>query len=86
VIGFLGGLVRFLMIVFIVRLVSRGIGRAVVAGRGAAAPDPAPGVTELVRDRVCNTYVPRPRAVRALIGGHEQLFCSQACADRARLD
>jgi len=39
---------------------------------------------DLVRDRVCNTFLPRDRAIHALVNGHEEHFCSTACRDRAR--
>lgn len=38
---------------------------------------------ELVRDRMCNTFVPRDRAVVATVGGKSEYFCSAACRDRA---
>jgi hypothetical protein len=38
---------------------------------------------DLVRDRVCNTFVPRDRALRALVAGREEHFCSTACRDQA---
>jgi hypothetical protein len=37
-----------------------------------------------VRDRLCNTYVPRDRALVERLQGHEEYFCSVACRDRAR--
>ena len=40
-------------------------------------------VQDLVRDRVCNTFVARDRAIRAMIGGRESHFCSPACRDKA---
>ena len=33
----------------------------------------------MVRDEVCNTYLPREDAVREVQGGKELFFCSQAC-------
>jgi hypothetical protein len=44
-------------------------------------PAPAP----LVRDRVCNTFLPRERALVAVVDGREEHFCSTACRDRALL-
>ena len=38
-----------------------------------------------MRDRVCNTFVPRSRAVAAVVDGVEEHFCSAACRDRALL-
>jgi hypothetical protein len=54
-----------------------------VQGYRGAAPASAPTQQDLVRDRVCNTFVPRDRAIRALVNGHEEHFCSTTCRDRA---
>jgi len=81
------GLLRFLLVLVVVRLVGRLIGHAVRSASSSPARRPAeapPQAAEvLVRDRVCNTFVPKSRAVRAVIGGHEEFFCSPACRDRA---
>ena len=45
-------------------------------GRPTAAPD---GARELVRDRVCNTFLPRSRALTLRAGGEEHHFCSETC-------
>jgi hypothetical protein len=37
----------------------------------------------LVRDHVCDTFLPRSRALVATVDGREQHFCSEACRDRA---
>jgi hypothetical protein len=82
VIAFLGSLVRIVVVLLIMRLVLRFVA-AVVQGyqeprrREAAAAD-------LVRDRVCDTFVPRARALVAMVDGREQHFCSPECRDRAR--
>jgi hypothetical protein len=41
------------------------------------------GGVDMVRDRICNTFVPRGAALTAVVGGHEMHFCSTACRDRA---
>lgn len=33
----------------------------------------------MVKDEVCNTYLPREDAIRETIGGVDQYFCSEAC-------
>ena len=43
---------------------------------------PAGGVAEnnaMVRDRVCNTFLPRSRAIRLTVGEQEHFFCSEPC-------
>jgi hypothetical protein len=51
--------------------------------RSARQAPSGPRRGDLVRDRVCNTFVLRERAVLARIAGHEEHFCSAACRDRA---
>ena len=75
---FLGNLIRVLGILLLVRLVLR----AFAARRRAPGPDRRDAAArDLVRDRVCNTFVPRDRALRALVEGREEFFCSPACRD-----
>ena len=71
--------VRALVVLFVVRL-----GLRLFAS--ARRPSPAaPGVpTDLVRDRVCNTFVPRDRALAVTRAGRTEHFCSAACRERAQ--
>ena len=69
-------LLRLVAVLFLLRLAVRFVANVLVGAR-----DPGPG--ELVRDRVCNTFVPRERALRATVDGREEHFCSPACRDRA---
>ena len=79
VLVFLGRLLRVLGILLIVRLVLR----AFAAQRRARGPAPADtAARDLVRDRVCNTFLARERALRAQVAGREEFFCSAACRDR----
>jgi len=84
--------VELLLWLMIIRIVLRGLAR--VFGRPAgseAGPSatrargaqPPRQVEDLVLDRVCHTYVPRSRALAARVAGHEELFCSAACRDKA---
>ncbi|MGE5125285.1 MAG: hypothetical protein ACM3PV_03270 [Betaproteobacteria bacterium] len=79
-------LVELLLWLLIIRIVLRGLARlfAPATQRRAASAGPAARqVEDLVLDRVCRTYVPRSRAVAARVAGHEELFCSAACRDKA---
>ena len=44
--------------------------------RTSAAP-PLQG--EMVRDRVCNTFLPRARALSLQVGSEREFFCSEQC-------
>ena len=83
---FLSRLVRILFVLLLVRLVLRAVASA-LRPRPAAAPPRSPAAPdrELVRDRVCNTFLPRERALTAFIAGRQEHFCSAACRDRALL-
>jgi hypothetical protein len=79
VLAFLVRLVQVLGLLLLVRLVLR----ALVARRSTpSAPRPATSDRDLVRDRVCNTFLPRERAVRAMVAGREEFFCSEGCRER----
>jgi hypothetical protein len=84
---FLTRLLRVLVALFLVRLVMRALGGFFRARRAPAVPKAAPpaqvAAGELVRDRVCNTFLPRERALCATIGGRQEHFCSAACRDHA---
>ena len=76
-------LLRAVSVLLLVRLAGRFVG-GVVTGMKGEQPGAEPrGGQEMVRDQVCNTFLPRERALRAMIGGREAHFCSSACRDRA---
>lgn len=83
---FLSRLFQIIFVLFLVRLALRGFAALVRASRPAPSEPPqrdSLGATELIRDRVCNTFLPRSGAVRAIVAGHEEHFCSTACRDKA---
>jgi hypothetical protein len=73
--------VRFVVALFLVRVALRFVA-GVIQGLREPGPARVSGV-DMVRDRVCNTFLPRERAVTAVVGGREMHFCSAACRDRA---
>jgi len=50
--------------------------------RSRLPPAGAPRRDELVKDPVCETYVPMSRAIRVEAGGKATFFCSPECAAR----
>ena len=78
--GTLAIVVRVLLWLLVIRLAFR----AVRSFFGPSSEGPKK-VSELVRDRVCNTFVPRDRAIVAMVGGKPEYYCSAECRDRALL-
>ena len=80
----LARLIRFLVILLLIRFAMRFVAAVVQGYRGARDGESRPvAATTLVRDRVCDTFLPRSRALVATVAGREQHFCSPACRDRA---
>ena len=78
-------LLQLLAVLLMLRLLLR-FAAAFVRGLTSPGAKPARGgasATDLVRDRVCNTFLPREAALVARVGGHEEHFCSLACRDKA---
>jgi YHS domain-containing protein len=80
--------IRFLalaILAFIIFLIVRSTLNAFVAGlRGTSRQVPArrAGTDELVKDPVCQTYIPRRKAISRGSGSATRYFCSAACADQ----
>jgi len=84
--GLLGLVLRATVVVFLVRLLLRFVAAVMRGYRGDQAPRPDSrrgAAADLVRDRVCNTFVPRSRALTARVDGEDAYFCSAACRDAA---
>jgi YHS domain-containing protein len=82
-------LLYVLVILLVVRMIGRWVARLFGAAgevrrTGAQGQTRSTAAEDLVRDPVCNTYVPRSRALSAVIEGRSEHFCSEACRDRAR--
>ena len=73
-------LVRFAALLLLVRIGVRFVGGLL---EGLREPEAGRTDVEMVRDRVCNTFLPRHRALKATVRGREEHFCSPACRDRA---
>ena len=75
----------FAVLAFLVFLILRASVVAFLAGvRGGRRPADARAALrdELVKDPVCETYVPRLKAVARTTDGATRYFCSTACADK----
>jgi hypothetical protein len=85
VVPLLLGVLRFLLVLIVVRLVGRFVAAAFRGYRGQVGGGAGSrlGSRELVRDPMCGTFVARDRALHARIDGRELHFCSAACRDAA---
>lgn len=72
--------IRFVIVLLVVRLGLRFLSGVAA---GLREPPPAPASADMVRDLVCNTFLPRERALTARVAGREMHFCSAGCRDRA---
>ncbi len=52
------------------------------AGSTPSRGAPAGSTDPMVRDRVCNTFLPRSRALVVRSGDEELFFCSEACREK----
>lgn len=81
-------MLRFLalaVLAFLIFLILRASAHAFLRGlRGEGRPGPTrrAGLDELVKDPVCETYIPRRKAIARGSGPALRYFCSAACADR----
>jgi hypothetical protein len=82
--------VRFLalaVLAFLLFLIIRASVYSFLGGlRGVTRPAPTlrggRGLDELVKDPVCETYIPRRKAISRGSGPALRYFCSAACADK----
>ena len=77
--------VALLVLAILIFLVLRAALSGVVAGFRAGVRGQVPSRTardELVKDPVCETYVPRRSALARPAGAVTYYFCSRACAER----
>jgi len=81
--GFLLLIVRIAAALLVLRLALRWIAGRLRAPGAPGAPRQPPMERELVRDRVCNTFLTRERALTALVAGRREHFCSDACREKA---
>ena len=76
----LARLVRIVVVLLLMRFVLRFIASIV---KGYQDAEHRGRATEMVRDRVCDTFLPRARALVAVVAGREEYFCSRECREGA---
>lgn len=73
-------LFELVFIIFIIYIAYRVIRFFKALTRPQPAPKPrrqAQGI--MVKDEVCNTYIPKEEAIREVRDGQERFFCSEEC-------
>jgi uncharacterized protein len=68
------------ILIYLLYVLGKGLFRK---DKGIHRGSPDTGVIdEMVRDPVCETYIPKRQAIRRVIDNKEFFFCSKECADR----
>ena len=81
----LGGLIRLIfyaVLIYFAYAVYRAY-KALTRPR-PAAPRPREIQGVMVKDDVCNTYIPKDEAIREVRDGQERFFCSEECRRKSR--
>ena len=73
-------LVLFAFIFYLAFLAIRIFRLMTRRGKPSAGPRPLQG--EMVKDEICNTYIPKEEALREVRDGREHFFCSGECRRR----
>jgi uncharacterized protein len=81
----IGGLLRFFLFVLVVYVAYYvfQFWRALTRARKPSAP-PRQIQGVMVKDDVCNTYIPKEEAIREVRDGRERFFCSEECRRKSR--
>jgi YHS domain-containing protein len=77
------GLLRFILYALLAYVVYTFIRAFQKLGQKGRSPRPAKkDAGQMVKDQVCNTYLPREDAIREISEGKEFFFCSQECRQK----
>jgi YHS domain-containing protein len=77
---FLVAVAIFTIVIYLLRRLAGTAGPS--AGRPRRRRARGSGATAMVRDRVCNTFLPRESALQLTRAGETHWFCSDRCRDR----
>jgi YHS domain-containing protein len=81
----IGGLFRLIFYAFIIYLAYLVYRLYRAATRARKAPQPPRQIQGvMVKDEMCNTYVPKDEAIREVRNGQEHFFCSEECRRKFR--
>ena len=77
---FAQGFLRFLLYLLLFYVVFKVVGFFLKPTRRSGPPPSAKKESGLmVKDEVCNTYLPKDQAIKVIDQGQEHFFCSQEC-------
>jgi uncharacterized protein len=77
-------LIYYAILAYLIYLVIRFFQGLTARSRPPAEPRGAPASGVMVKDEVCNTYVPVENALREVVDGKEHYFCSEECRTKFR--
>jgi len=73
-------IILYALIVYVIYTVFKIFRIANKAKKSSAPPRIQPGV--MVKDEICNTYLPKEEAIKEIHEGKEYYFCSEKCRQK----
>jgi len=70
-------IVLYFLVAYVLYRIIRFFQAVKQIGKNAAAPKPRSGL--MVKDEMCNTYLPEEEALKLKQGGKDFYFCSETC-------
>lgn len=77
---------RFIILCLLIYLAYRAVKTLIAQSKPARTPEAAGGMIPvddvMVKDPVCETYIPKRDGIRVTVNGETITFCSTACRDK----
>ena len=75
-------ILRLVIILGLAYLLYRVVRTMIMSPRDGPSDRGGGGVSSMVQDPFCKTYIPLRDAVKKVIGGETHYFCSEECLDK----
>ena len=77
------GLVRIIFYAFLFWMILKVVNFFTSQGQSRKRPPQKKRLSGvMVKDEICNTYIPKEEAIREVRGGREYFFCSRECRSK----
>jgi uncharacterized protein len=73
-------IIIYALIAYVIYLVIKSYQSLKKSKKASQKPNSKPGI--MVKDEVCNTYLPKEEAIKEIYKGKEYYFCSNECRQK----